>query len=338
MLPSVLEASALVGTREITFAEALNEAMAVCLEADPTVYLMGLGVPDPKGVFGTTLGLQEKFGVRRVMDMPTSENAMTGVAFGSALVGMRPVLTHQRLDFALLSLDQIVNQAAKWHYMFGGKTKLPLVIRMIVGRGGGQGPQHTQRLQAWFAHTPGLKVVMPATPYDAKGLLKAAIRDEDPVMFIEHTLLYGTFKGEVPDGDYLVPIGKSDVKRSGKDLTIVTYSRMVQLGLKVADTLAKEGIDVEIIDLRTLRPLDMAPVYESVAKTNRALILEEDWRSYGVGAEIAARIQEECFDDLDAPVKRLGQAEVPLPYSRPLERLAFPDEEQVSAAIRDLVA
>src|SRR5579885_455110 len=222
MLPSVLEASALVGTREITFAEALNEAMAVCLEADPTVYLMGLGVPDPKGVFGTTLGLQEKFGVRRVMDMPTSENAMTGVAVGSALLG----------------LDQIVNQAAKWHYMFGGKTKLPLIIRMIVGRGWGQGPQHSQSLQAWFAHIPGLKVVMPATPYDAKGLLIGGIEDDNPVIFLEHRWLHG-IKGAVPKGHYAVPLGRARIARPGRDVTIVASSYMTLEALRAADMLAE---------------------------------------------------------------------------------------------------
>ncbi|HZS87470.1 MAG TPA: alpha-ketoacid dehydrogenase subunit beta [Chloroflexota bacterium] len=322
---------------QITVREAIKQALIEEMERDDRVFIMGEDIDAYGGSYAITGGLSKRFGTHRVLDTPISETVIVGAGCGAAMGGLRPIVELMTINFSLVAMDQIINNVAKLHSMFGGQIRVPMVIRAPAGWTQ-LAATHSQSLEAWFAHTPGLKVVMPSTPYDHKGLLKAAIRDEDPVMFIEHTLLYGTFKGEVPDGDYLVPIGKSDVKRSGKDLTIVTYSRMVQLGLKVADTLAKEGIDVEIIDLRTLRPLDMAPVYESVAKTNRALILEEDWRSYGVGAEIAARIQEECFDDLDAPVKRLGQAEVPLPYSRPLERLAFPDEEQVSAAIRDLVA
>ncbi len=322
---------------QITVREAIKQALIEEMERDDRVFIMGEDIDAYGGSYAITGGLSKRFGTHRVLDTPISETVIVGAGCGAEMGGLRPIVELMTINFSLVAMDQIINNVAKLHSMFGGQIRVPMVIRAPAGWTQ-LAATHSQSLEAWFAHTPGLKVVMPSTPYDHKGLLKAAIRDEDPVMFIEHTLLYGTFKGEVPDGDYLVPIGKSDVKRSGKDLTIVTYSRMVQLGLKVADTLAKEGIDVEIIDLRTLRPLDMAPVYESVAKTNRALILEEDWRSYGVGAEIAARIQEECFDDLDAPVKRLGQAEVPLPYSRPLERLAFPDEEQVSAAIRDLVA
>jgi pyruvate dehydrogenase E1 component beta subunit len=322
---------------EITVREAIKQALIEEMERDDRVFIMGEDIDAYGGSYAITGGLSKRFGTHRVLDTPISETVIVGAGCGAAMGGLRPIVELMTINFSLVAMDQIINNVAKLHSMFGGQIRVPMVIRAPAGWTQ-LAATHSQSLEAWFAHTPGLKVVMPSTPYDHKGLLKAAIRDEDPVMFIEHTLLYSTFKGEVPDGDYLVPIGKSDVKRAGKDVTIVTYSRMLQLSLKVADALAKEGIDVEVIDLRTLRPLDMDPVYESVAKTNRAIVLEEDWRSYGVGAEIAARIQEECFDDLDAPVKRLGQVEVPLPYSRPLERLAFPDEEQVTAAIRDLVA
>src|SRR5579884_513408 len=333
MLPSVLEASALVGTREITFAEALNEAMAVCLEADPTVYLMGLGVPDPKGVFGTTLGLQEKFGVRRVMDMPTSENAMTGVAVGSALVGMRPVLTHQRLDFALLSLDQIVNQAAKWHYMFGGKTKLPLVIRMIVGRGWGQGPQHSQSLQAWFAHIPGLKVVMPATPYDAKGLLIGGIVDDNPVIFLEHRWLHG-IKGAAPKGHYPAPRGRARIARPGRDVTIVASSYMTLEALRAADMLAEGGIEAAVVDLRSLRPLDEELVLHSVRRTGRLVVADTGWKSAGVSAEIVALVTEAAFHDLKAPPARIALPDCPTPTTPALADHYYPRAIDIAAAAR----
>ena len=231
--------------RELKYFQAIHEALDLCLEKDSSVYVMGLGVPDPKGVFGTTVGLQKKFGEGRVMDMPTSENAMTGVAIGAALTGMRPVLVHQRIDFALLAMDQMVSQAAKWHYMFGGKMNVPIVIRMLVGRGWGQGPQHSQSLQAWFAHIPGLKVVMPATPFDAKGMLIASIEDNNPVIFIEHRWLHGVADA-VPEAYYTVPIGKARVMRSGTDVTIVGTSYMALESLRAADILKDEGVSAEV--------------------------------------------------------------------------------------------
>ena len=222
---------------------------------DPSVYIMGLGVPDPKGVFGTTLGLQQKYGLKRVLDIPLSENAMTGVATGSALVGMRPIITHQRVDFALNAMEQMVNQAAKWHYMFGGQNRVPLVIRMIIGRGWGQGPQHPQSLQSWFAHVPGLRVVMPTTPHDAKGLLISSIEDDNPVIFIEHRWLHG-ISDHVPEGIYRVPLGKARVVREGRRVTIVATSYMVLESLRASETLSESGIEAEVIDVRCLRPLD----------------------------------------------------------------------------------
>jgi pyruvate/2-oxoglutarate/acetoin dehydrogenase E1 component len=241
--------------RELTYAQAVLEATDQCMAEDPSVYIMGLGVTDPKGVFGTTLGLKEKHGDKRVLDMPVSENGMTGVAIGSALVGMRPIMTHQRIDFMLLALDQIINNAAKWHYMFGGKMKVPLTIRLLIGRGWGQGPQHSQSLQSLFTHIPGLKVVMPFTPYDAKGLLVSAIKDDNPVIYIEHRWLHN-ITGIVPEEIYAVPLGKARIVKEGKDITIVSSSHMVLETMKAADYLEKDGISTEVIDLRTLLPLD----------------------------------------------------------------------------------
>ena len=234
-------------TRQIKFLEAIREAQDLCLGADPSVYIVGLGVPDPKGIFGSTIGLKEKYGAHRVLDMPLSENAMTGVATGSALVGMRPIITHQRVDFALLALDQIVNQAAKWHYMFGGAMKVPLVMRMVIGRGWGQGPQHSQSLQSWFAHIPGLRVVMPTTAYDAKGLLISSVEDDNPVVFLEHRWLYG-ISDAVPPDYYRVPLGKARVLRQGSDVTIASLSYMTIEALQAADILAGEGINAEVED------------------------------------------------------------------------------------------
>src|SRR6185503_14273247 len=253
-------------SRDLKFVQALNEATDLCMAKDSSVQIMGLGVPDPKGVFGSTLGLQEKYGAERVSDLPTSENGMTGVAIGLALAGMRPIVTHIRLDFAVLTLEQLVNQAAKWHYMFGGRMRVPMVVRMIVGRGWGQGPQHSQSLQAWFAHVPGLKVVMPTTPHDAKGLLIASIEDDNPVIFIEHRWLYN-ISGPVPEGVYRVPIGSARVMREGTDITIVAISYMALEALRAADVLASHGISAEVIDLRSLRPWDERTVIDSVRKT-----------------------------------------------------------------------
>src|SRR3989338_829000 len=260
--------------RPLKFFKAIDEATDLALAGDPAVYLMWIGVPYPNGVFGTTAGLQERHGAGRVMDMPCAENGMTGVAIGSALAGMRPILVHQRIDFALLGMEQMVNQAAKWHYMFGGQLRVPLVVRMIIGRGWGQGPQHAQSLQAWFAHVPGLKVVMPATSYSAKGLLLARIADNNPVIFIESRWLYNTF-GDVPEGRYHVPLGQAKVLRQGSDVTIVAMSYMVAESLRAAECLAQAGIDAEVVDLQTLRPLDRGTILASVRKTGRLVRSEE---------------------------------------------------------------
>lgn len=322
--------------RQRKFFEAIREALDLCLEKDPAVYLIGLGVPDPKGIFGSTLGLQEKYGNRRVMDMPTSENGMTGVAIGSALVGMRPVMTHQRIDFALLSMEQIVNQAAKWHYMFGGKMKVPLVIRMVIGRGWGQGPQHSQSLQAWFAHVPGLKVVMPVTPYDAKGLLVSSIEDNNPVLFLEHRWLYD-ITGEVPEGLYRVPLGQGRLVRQGKDLTIVAASYMTIEAIRAAQMLAEDGLQAEVIDIRTLRPLDEELILESVRKTGRLIVADTGWKSFGISAEIVALTVEKAWGDLKSPPQRVALPDGPTPTSPALAQYFYPRAIQIVAAAKQVL-
>src|SRR5258708_5297087 len=264
------------------FHEALLDATDICVARDPNVYLMGLGVPDPKGIFGTTLGLQQKYGPKRVLDMPVSENGMTGVALGSALVGMRPILTHQRLDFALLAMEQMVNQAAKWHYTFGGKLKAPMVIRLVVGRGWGQGPQHSQSLHAWFAHVPGLKVVMPATPADAKGLFIASVEDNNPVIFSDRRWLHN-ITGQVPKGHYTVPIGPARTARAGRDVTIVAASYMTLEALRAAELLQADSVEAEVIDLRTISPLDVGTILESVSRTRRLVIADIGSTSFRIG-------------------------------------------------------
>ena len=271
----------------------------------PLFTLWGLGVPDPKGIFGTTSGLEKKFGSNRVLDMPTSENAMTGVAIGSALVGMRPIMTHQRVDFFLLALDQLINNGAKWHYMFGGQRELfaPLVIRLIIGRGWGQGPQHSQTLQSLFTHIPGLKVVMPSTPYDAKGLLVSAVQDNNPVIYLEHRWLHNIY-GEVPAELYSVPLGKAKVVLEGSDLTIISCSHMTIEAYKAAHLLQADGISVELIDLRSLKPLDKESVFASVKKTGHALIADPDWKTGGFAAEMCALLAEEVFEYLKSPSQK----------------------------------
>ena len=309
--------------RELKYFQAINEAIDQCMAKDPAVYIMGLGVPDPKGVFGTTLGLQEKFGETRVLDMPTAENGMTGVAIGSALVGMRPIMTHQRVDFALLAMEQIVNQAANWHYMFGGQMNVPLVIRLIVGRGWGQGAQHSQSLQAWFAHIPGLKVVMPTTPYDAKGLLISSIEDNNPVIFIEHRWLHN-ITGDVSENVYRVPIGKAKIVRKGSDVTIAATSYMTLEALRAADILAKDGINAEVIDIRTLRPLDETLVFESVLKTGRLIVADTGWKTAGFSAEVVASVTEKAFSALKSPPVRVTIPDCPLPTTRSLANDYYP--------------
>lgn len=322
--------------RELMFYQAIQEALDLCMAKDVSVYLMGLGVPDPKGIFGSTLGLQKKYGKNRVMDMPTSENAMTGVAIGSALAGMRPVLTHQRVDFALLSMEQIVNQAAKWHYMFGGKMKVPLVIRMIIGRGWGQGPQHSQSLQSWFAHIPGLKVVMPATPYDAKGLLISSIEDNNPVIFLEHRWLYNV-KSEVPSGIYRVPLGLGRVARPGTDVTIVASSYMTIEALRAYDMLLSGGIRAEVIDLRTLKPLDDRLVLQSVKKTGRLIVADTGWKTAGFAAELVAKVTEEVFGSLKCAPVRIASPDCPTPTSSGLAKAFYPRAIHIAQAARKMM-
>jgi pyruvate dehydrogenase E1 component beta subunit len=309
--------------REITFAKAVLEATAQCMAEDPSTYIMGLGVPDPKGIFGTTLGLQEQFGSSRVLDMPASENAMTGIAIGSALVGMRPIMTHQRIDFMLLALDQIINNAAKWHYLFAGRMKVPLTIRLIIGRGWGQGPQHSQSLQALFAHIPGLKVVMPFSPYDAKGLLVSAIRDDNPVIFIEHRWLHGV-TGSVPEEIYAVPLGKANILKDGKDLTIVSSSHMTLEAMKALPYMARDGISAELIDLRTILPLDRETVIASVRKTGRLLVVDGACRTSGFAAEIIATATEGAFGSLKSAPRRVTLPDLPAPTSPALTRHYYP--------------
>jgi pyruvate dehydrogenase E1 component beta subunit len=316
--------------------EAISQALWEEMERDAKVFILGEEIGVWGGTYAVTKGFYDHFGPERVRDTPISEAAIIGAAIGSALTGLRPVAELMTINFAFVAMDHIVNQAAKMHYMFGGQMVLPLVIRTVGGGGRQLGATHSQTPDAIFAHFPGLKVVAPGTPADAKGLLKTAIRCNDPVLFIEHATLYQT-RGEVPEGEHLVPIGKSVVQREGKHVTIVTYSKMLEISLKAAAQLAEEGIEAEIVDLRTLRPLDMAPVIESFKKTNRAVVVEEGWKSFGVGAEVSARIYEEAFDYVDAPVKRVAQAEVPLPYNKALEQLALPKVEDVVKAVKEVL-
>src|SRR5512135_1040092 len=320
----------------ITMREAISQALWEEMERDPKVFIMGEEVGLWGGSYAVTRGFFDHFGGERVRDTPISEAAIVGAAIGSALTGLRPIAELMTINFAFVAMDHIVNEAAKLHYMFGGQFLLPLVIRAVTGGGRQLGATHSQTPDAIFAHFPGLKVVAPGTPEDAKGLLRTAIRSDDPVLFIEHATLYQV-RGEVPDGEYTIPIGKSKVQRAGKDLTIVTYCKGLELSMKAAEDLAKEGIDAEIVDLRTLRPLDMEPVLESFRKTNRAVIVEEGWRSYGVGSEVESRIYEEAFDYVDAPILRVAQKEVPLPYNRTLEQMALPQVEDVVEAVKEVM-
>jgi len=324
-------------TRDLRFFQAINEATDLCLARDPSVYLMGLHVPaDPKGVFGTVLGLQKKYGPDRVMDMPTSENGMTGMAIGSSLVGMRPIMVHQRVEFALLAVEQIINQAANWHYMFGGQDAMPLVIRMMIGRGWGQGPQHSQSLQAMFAHVPGLKVVMPVTPHDAKGLLIAAVEDNNPVIYLEHRWLHNIF-GPVPEGRYTVPIGQARTARPGRDVTIVATSYMVLESLRAADLLAKDGIDAEVVDVRTLRPLDTRHILASVHKTGRLVAVDGAWRSLGFAGEIVALVAERTYGTLKAAPRRVTFPDVPTPSTPALAQHFYPRAVHIVNEIRTMM-
>ena len=320
-------------SRQLTYAQALNEAVDVCLTRDPKVYLLGLGVADPIGVFGTTLGLREKHGANRVFDMPIAENAMQGVALGSCLVGMRPVMTHMRLEFAMMAMDQICNQAAKWHYMFGGQSAVPMMIRMIVGRGWGQGPQHSQSLHNWFAHIPGLKVVMPTTPYDAKGMLIASIEDNNPVVFIEHRWLHN-IHGHVPEGHYTVPIGVPKRVREGKDVTVVGLSYSTLDAMKADKILQEQGIEIDLIDLRTISPLDDTMILESVARTGRLVVVDPGTLTGGFAGEIVSRVVDKAFSHLKAAPVRVALPDCPTPTSRALSNYYYPTPQHIVAAVQ----
>ncbi len=321
----------------MTVREAISQALREEMYRDERVFIMGEEIGQWGGTYAVTRGFLDEFGERRVKDTPIAEGVIAGAAIGAAVAGLRPVAEIMTINFAFLAMDQIVNHAAKFHYMFNGQIKVPLVIRTVGGGGRQLGATHSQTPDAVFAHFPGLKVVSPGTAADAKGLLKAAIRDDDPVLFIEHATLYQQ-RGEVPDDpDFLIPIGESDVKRKGDDVTIVSYSKGLQISLEAAEKLAQEGIQAEVIDLRTLRPLDTRPVIESVKRTNRVVIVEEGWRAYGIGSEISSRIHELAFDYLDAPVRRVAQFEVPLPYNRRLEQMALPQVADVMTAVKDVM-
>jgi pyruvate dehydrogenase E1 component beta subunit len=320
----------------ITVRQAISDALREEMERDENVFILGEEVGVWGGTYAVTRGFYDQFGEKRVRDTPIAESAIIGAAIGAAMTGLRPVAELMTINFAFSAMDHIVNEAPKLRYMFGGQFKVPMVIRAVGGGGRQLGATHSQTPDAVFAHFPGLKVVAPGTPEDAKGLLKAAIRSDDPVMFIEHATLY-QWRGEVPDGDYTIPIGKSKVQRPGTDATIVSYSKGLQLSMQAADALANEGINAEVVDLRTLRPLDMEPVVESFKKTNRAVIVEEGWKSYGVGAEVSARLYEEAFDYADAPINRVAQKEVPLPYNRELEQMALPQVADIVQAVKEVL-
>jgi pyruvate dehydrogenase E1 component beta subunit len=320
--------------KEVRYIRAITEALEEEMTRDESVFVVGEDVAYPGGSFSATRGLLEKFGERRVKDTPISESAIVGLALGAATQGLRPVAEIMFMDFLAVCMDQIVNQVAKARYMFGGQYRLPLVIRTPCGGGLNAGPQHSQCLEAWFAHVPGLKVVMPATPHDVKGLLKTAIRDDNPVLFVENKALYG-LKGEIPEEEYLVPIGQAEIKRPGRDVTVVATSRMVHQSLEAAQTLAKEGIEAEVIDLMTISPLDQKMVFKSVEKTSRLVIAHEAVKAFGIGAEISAMVCEEMVDCLDAPILRVGAPYTPVPFSP--ERFYLPNAEDVIKAVKKVL-
>jgi pyruvate dehydrogenase E1 component beta subunit len=328
------QAQAAQAPRVIRYREALNEALREELQRDERVFLMGEDIGVFNGAFKVTQGLLAEFGERRVRDTPISENTIVGMGVGAAMTGLRPVVELMTINFSLLAMDQIVNHAAAIHYMFGGQVRVPLVIRMPQGAGHQLGPTHSHCFEAVFLHVPGLLVAVPSTAADAKGLLKAAIRDDNPVVFIEHEYLYGQ-RGPVPEGgDHVVDFGRAAIRREGADVTVVGVSRMALTAEKAAGVLAEEhGIETEVIDPRTLRPLDLDTILASVRKTNRCVIVEEGWPHGGVGANLAALVQEQAFDDLDAPVARVTGADLPMPYAKPLEQIAFPHEPQVVQAV-----
>jgi pyruvate dehydrogenase E1 component beta subunit len=320
----------------ITMREALNQAMKEEMRRDPSVFLLGEEVGQYQGAYKITQGMVQEFGEWRVRDTPIAEEAIAGIAVGAAFVGMRPIAEMMTFNFSILALDQIVNHAAKYRYMSGGQIRCPMVMRGPSGAAAQVAAQHSQAFESWFVHIPGLVVVMPSTPKDAKGLLKSAIRDDNPVIFMENEVLYN-LKGEVPEEEFTIPLGLADVKRVGQDVTIVAWSRSTQFALQAAELLAKDGIEAEVVDPRTLRPLDEDLIFDSVRKTNRCVVVEEGWRYAGFGAEIADRVQRECFDSLDAPVIRVTAADVPMPYSRMLEKAFLPQPEKVVAAVHEVL-
>ena len=321
---------------ELMYREALNQALFEEMRRDPLVFTMGEGIAERGGSYKVTEGLFNEFGPERVMDTPISEASFTGCGVGAALVGTRPVVEILFVDFTGLVMDQIINQAAKYEFMSGGQGKVPMVLRTQGGAGNGLAGQHSQSLEALFYHIPGLKVVMPATPYDAKGLLKASIRDDNPTIFIEHKLLYMT-KGEVPEDDYIVPLGQADIKRAGNDITLVTYSYMTLKCLEAAEALAKEGISVEVVDLRTLTPLDKDTILESVEKTGRAIVVHEAVKRGGIAGDIASMIMEEAYDDLDGPVVRICGKNTTIPYNLELEKVCVPSTKDIIEGILEMV-
>ncbi len=324
--------------RTITYRDALREAIREEMLRDERVFIMGEDIAGYGGTYAVTKGLYEEFGEKRVRDTPLAEEVITGVAIGAALGGLRPILELMTINFSLLASDLLVNSAAKMRYMFGGQPSVPCVVRMPSGGGAQRAAQHSQLFETWYAHIPGLKVVMPATPYDVKGMLKAAVRDPDPVLFIEHELLYNV-KGEVPDEgvEYTVPLDRGEVKRPGEDITIITFSRMLHISLQAAEDLAREGIEAEVIDLRSIRPIDIDLLVDSVKKTNRVVIAEEGWKYYGTGQGLAALIYEHAFDYMDAPIQHVTGADVPMPYSKVLERAALPKKSDIVDAAKAIV-
>ncbi len=320
----------------VTYREALNQALREEMERDPDVFLMGEEVGVYQGAYKVSRGLMDTFGERRVVDTPITELGFAGVGVGAAMVGLRPIIEFMTFNFALLALDQVVNSAAKMLYMSGGQIPVPIVFRGPSGAALQLAAQHSQALEAWFAHVPGLKVVAPATPYDAKGLLKTSIRDDNPVVFLEGEMMYNV-KGEVPDDEYVIPLGEADIKRPGSDVSLVSYAKSVAVALKAADVLEEQyGVSAEVIDLRSVRPLDVDAIVTSVAKTNRCVVVEENWPFCGVGAQIVDEVQQRAFDDLDAPIMRVTQLDMPVPYNKHLEKLTKPTPERVVEAVKQV--
>jgi pyruvate dehydrogenase E1 component beta subunit len=320
----------------LTYRDALNQALREELTRDENVFLMGEEVAEYNGAYKVSRGLLEEFGPMRIVDTPIAELGFAGIGVGAAMTGLRPIIEFMTWNFALLAIDQVVNAAAKMRYMSGGQVGCPIVFRGPGGAALQLGAQHSQAFESWYAHIPGLKVIAPATPADAKGLLKSAIRDDNPVVFMEGVMLYNT-KGEVPEDEYTIPIGKADRKREGSDVTLVCHSKTLSVALKAADKLAQEEISAEVLDLRTIRPLDTEAIFESVSRTHRCVVVEEGWPFAGVGAQVVYEIQKNIFDELDAPVLRVTQADVPMPYNRALEKAAKPDPDTVAATVKKVL-